>query len=107
MPLPGGAAADLARACALSRPDPGRALPAPVADALSGLPALIRPGAAILLADSTRAEEALYAMAEWLHHCRAEGRDAACLSLIQPIAAPFAHPPADWHLKPLFYGRTL
>ncbi len=114
VPLPEGPPADLARALALARPAPGLPLPPPVAEAVAGLPAVIRAGAAILLAPPARAEPALLALAAWLHHARHAGGEAAALSLIQPLAADRLDPlaatlPADggWRFIPLFSARVL
>ncbi len=107
VPLPGGAEADLARALAAARPAPGLRLPQVVMAGIAGLPALVRPGAAVLLADAARAEPALFALAEWLHWCRCTGRDGGSLSLIQPISVPFQAQWPGWRAIPLFSGDAL
>lgn len=111
VPSPGGWATDLARAAGAARPCPGRLLPAALAAALAGMPALVRPGAAILLADAARAEAALYAMSHWLHDCHQAGQDPACLSLLQPVIEPTGLPVAvtgqGWQLIPLFSAARL
>lgn len=108
VPLPAGPGADLVRALAEARPAaPGTPLPEAVAAPLAGLPALTRPGAAVLLAPPARAEAALLALAQWLHAARPAGH-AAALSLIQPVPAGFTpEPPAGWRFIPLFSARLL
>lgn len=107
VPLPGGLATDLARAMAAAKPAPGLRLPTEVAHGLIGLPALVRPGAAVLLADVHSAIPALFALAHWLHFCGQTGQQGAALSLIQPISAPFPHPAPGWRAIPLFSGDVL
>lgn len=112
VPSPGGLAADLARAMAAARPAPGGLLlPPALRSALAGLPALVRPGAAIVLADAARAQPALYALSHWLHECHHNGQNPACLSLIQPVAAPIRLPEAaaghGWQLIPLFSASAM
>lgn len=105
VPHPGGAAADLARACAGAGAAPGADLPEALAGA--GLAALIRPGAAVLLARPAQRLSGLALIGAWEQICRETGHPPAALSLLQPVADLPATCPEGWQICPLFTARRL
>lgn len=102
VPHPAGAAADLARAQRQAGHAPGAPLPD-----LPATPALIRPGAAILLAPCAPSPASVATIERWCGLCRQNGQPVAALSLLQPCTedAPPALP--GWCFIPLFRSATL